>query len=82
MHAIDELMHEVDGGTVPDARRRELLLTATGIMGASDCWLQQSVCGQLQPRSLHGPWWPVSVDVSTLARVNFAPSPGAASRSG
>ena len=69
MHAIDELMHEVDGGTVPDARRRELLLTATGIMGGVGL-LAAAVpfVASLQPSELaRAQGGPVSVDVSTLA---------------
>ena len=33
MSTINELIHEIDAGTISDARRRELLVAATGLVG-------------------------------------------------
>lgn len=69
MATISEFIHEIDEGTVPDAKRRELLVAATGVIGGAGLLAAAyPFFASLQPsaraRALGGP---VVVDVSTLA---------------
>jgi ubiquinol-cytochrome c reductase iron-sulfur subunit len=69
MNAFSEFIHEVDNGTMPDARRRELLLVATSVMsGAGLLTAAYPFVAGFEPseraKALGGP---VVVDFATLA---------------
>lgn len=70
MSAITEFIHQIDDGSTPDARRRELLRAATGVMGGAGLLAAAyPFVASLEPsaraRALGGP---VTVDVATLAQ--------------
>jgi len=68
MSTIAEFLHEVDEHRVPDARRRELLLAATGAMGAAGL-VAASVpfVASLAPsEAVRAAGGPLDVDVATL----------------
>lgn len=68
MTTINEFIHEIDEGRVPDATRRHILLVATGVMGGVGL-VTASVpfVESLQPSALaRARGGPVDVDVSTL----------------
>lgn len=69
MPTISEFIHEIDTGTMPDAKRRRLLLAATGIVGGAGLLAAAyPFVASLEPseraKALGGP---VQIDVSTLA---------------
>lgn len=69
MNAISEFIHEIDDGTLPDARRRQWLVAATGAMGGAGLLAAAyPFVASLQPsqRAL-ARGGPLLVDVSTLA---------------
>lgn len=69
MNRITEYIHEVDEHRVPDAKRRELLLVATGVMGAAGL-VAASVpfVASLAPsEAARAAGGPVDVDIATLA---------------
>lgn len=69
MNKLTELIHEVDEGRLPDAIRRQVLLAATGVMGAAGLVATSVPFVQsLQPSALAlARGGPVDVDVSDLA---------------
>ena len=69
MNAVSEFIHEIDEGTMPDARRRELLRRATGVVGGAGLLavaypLVDSMAPSERAKALGEP---VTVSVSTLA---------------
>jgi ubiquinol-cytochrome c reductase iron-sulfur subunit len=69
MNAISEFIHQVDDGTMPAARRRELLRVATSVMGGAGLLAAAyPFVASFEPseraKALGGP---VVVDVATLA---------------
>ena len=69
MNAISEFIREVDNGTMPDARRRELLRVATSVMGGAGLLAAAyPFVASFEPseraKALGGP---VVADVATLA---------------
>lgn len=70
MNALTELIHKIDDGRMSDARRRELLRAAAGVMGGAGLLAVAAYpfVASLEPsaraRALGGP---VTVDVATLA---------------
>lgn len=69
MSNLSELIHEVDEGRVPDATRRQVLLAATGIMGAAGLVAASvPLVESMQPSALAlARGGPVDVDVGDLA---------------
>ena len=69
MTAINEILHEIDDGTLPDASRRKALVVATSVMGgigllAAALPFVASLEPSERARAMGGP---VLVDVSALA---------------
>ena len=84
MTSIKELIHEIDDGSVPDAQRRKLLLTATSVVGgvglvaAAYPFVASFEPSELA-RALGGRQLPTS---PPWRRASCASRPGVASRSG
>ena len=68
MEAVREFIHQLEHGTMPDARRRELLLAATGAMwGAGLLAAAYPFVDSLEPSALaRARGGPLAVDISTL----------------
>ena len=49
MNTASEVIHEIDEAATPDAKRRQLLLAATSVMGG--------VGRSTSPASASGRWW-------------------------
>ena len=69
MNTVSEVIHEIDEATMPDAKRRQLLLAATSVMGGAGLLATAypfiaSFEPSARARALGGP---VTVDFSTLA---------------
>ncbi|HWS05163.1 MAG TPA: ubiquinol-cytochrome c reductase iron-sulfur subunit [Burkholderiaceae bacterium] len=69
MNRITEFVHEVDENRVPDDTRRQLLLTATGVMGAAGLIATgvPFVASLAPSEAARAAGAPVDVDFSTLA---------------
>lgn len=69
MRSVTELIHAIDDGTLPDAERRSLLVTATGIAaGAGLLAAAYPFAASLAPSEVaRARGGPVLVDISTLA---------------
>jgi ubiquinol-cytochrome c reductase iron-sulfur subunit len=69
MNRISEFVHQVDTGTLPDAKRRELLQTATGVVGGAGLLAAAYpfVAGLAPSERAKALGGPVTADISTLA---------------